>query len=263
MAVVKPKKHETRPEQEYKSLRKKKRKYRWLTILWIVILIASGAGIQWLSAGMNMFLLIASIVLIIYNVAQIMAWNRDSDTLWSGIYGEQSATQSLVGCLDDSHVIYQNLLIPSGAGESEADIVIVGPSGVFVTEVKNHVGHISGNPEATTWYQTKTGQGGTEYTTSMPNPLLQVRGPQERLQALLRARGLNTSVTGLVYFSNEQVMVDIPGMEHTNVYVCYVFNTEQKIHTLSELAQLIGEGQRVLGDDQIQKICDVLDAETR
>ena len=84
-------------------------------------------------------------------------------TLASGLEGEQAAAQVLCR-LPDSYSCYQNLRVFYDGKESEMDMVVVGPTGVFIVEVKNQNGTIIGDWDQPYWTQEKIGQKGGQYS---------------------------------------------------------------------------------------------------
>ena len=88
--------------------------------------------------------------------------HTNMDILVSGINGERIAAKVLAA-LPDSYTVFQDVEVTYDGKVSEIDNIVVGKSGVFIVEVKNHNGNITGDCEDTYWIQHKVGRGGTPY----------------------------------------------------------------------------------------------------
>ena len=137
-------------------------------------------------------------------------FKKKHDIVKSGLEGELAAAQ-LVASLPDGYIGYQNLNVPFDGKLSELDMTVIGPTGVFIIEVKNLNGSISGNYENNQWTQTKVGQQGTPYTKAFYSPVKQVETHVYRLGNFLRNNGVNVHVNSLVYFSNPAAEVSVWG----------------------------------------------------
>ena len=144
----------------------------------------------------------------------------DIDMLISGISGERIAT-NVLAMLPDSYTVFQNVIVTYGNKQSEIDNIVVGKSGVFIIEVKNHNGRIRGNLGDTYWTQHKVGRGGTPYTNEMYNPVKQVGTHIYCLANYLRRKGVNTYIEGMVYFVNETCQLSLTGNSTISVYSSY------------------------------------------
>jgi Nuclease-related domain len=83
----------------------------------------------------------------------------------AGAQGEDIAL-SILKPLPDQFVIFNQMDIPndkSGTGVNEADFIVVGPSAIFVVEIKNNSGTILCDESAKNWNVAKVGRGGTSY----------------------------------------------------------------------------------------------------
>ena len=81
----------------------------------------------------------------------------------AGLAGEV-ATANFIAKFPDSFSGFQNLNVTYEGKKSELDMVVVGPTGVYIIETKNHNGHIQGNFESHDWVQFKTGRAGGQYS---------------------------------------------------------------------------------------------------
>ena len=141
----------------------------------------------------------------------------DTDILVSGINGERIATKVL-STLPDGYTVFQDVIVTYDNKKSEIDNIVVGRSGVFIVEVKNHNSHIKGDMKDIYWTQHKVGRGGTPYTDKMYNPVKQVGTQIYCLANYLRQNGVNTYIEGMVYFANITCLVSLTGNSDISVY---------------------------------------------
>lgn len=165
-----------------------------------------------LTMCLGFVLLSAAFVSLIYGISE-----RDTDILVAGINGERIAT-GVLSTLPADYTVFQDVIVTYGNKKSEIDNIVVGRSGVFIVEVKNHNSYIEGDLKATYWIQHKVGRGGTPYTKEMYNPVKQVGTQIYCLANYLRQSGVNTYIEGMVYFVNKDCSVDLIGNSTISVY---------------------------------------------
>ncbi|MCM1144415.1 MAG: NERD domain-containing protein [Blautia sp.] len=180
----------------------------------------------------------------------ILSDTTDTDILASGISGERIATK-ILSKLPDGYTIFQNVTINYDGKTSEIDNIVVGRSGVFIVETKNHNGSIAGNYEEAYWTQYKVGRGGTPYEKEIYSPIKQVGTHIYRLANYLRQSGANTYIEGMVYFTHEECEVRITGSGPISVYTS--FNNDEAL-----LYRRILEGEHRLSIESIKHICKLL-----
>ena len=117
-----------------------------------------------------------------------------------GIRGEQVLRAHLLSSgLDDDHTAYYNLPLNSNGKTSDIDCVLVGPSGVFIFEVKHHNGLILYRNGV--WARIKVGRRGALYQGQIGDPSGQLCRNIRRLKELLgHTEGL--WFNGAVVFTN-------------------------------------------------------------
>lgn len=140
-------------------------------------------------------------------LCQALTLQDDIERLRSGIEGEERALSILSAGLPDSYHIFQNLYIRYEGKSSETDLVVVGPQNLFIIEVKNYVGTISGN--FSDQQLTRTKENG--YQSSIYNPARQVGTHVYRLSNFLREKGYKVWVQGLVMFTNKECVLKLDG----------------------------------------------------
>lgn len=131
----------------------------------------------------------------------------------SGAKGEDQALKKLKD-LPDTYTVFNQLEVPhdkSRRGFIELDFVVVGPNGVFVVEVKNNNSRIVGNVDEREWTIHKVGRGGTPYTSSMRNPVKQVKSQVWALSEYLKKKGHRVWIEGCLFFSHDNCSVEMKG----------------------------------------------------
>ena len=134
------------------------------------------------------------------------------DILKAGIMGEEAAN-GCVKMLPDSYTAFRNLTVFYEGRKSELDFLIVGPTGLFVVEVKNLNGSVRGRIDDKNWVLHKVGRGGTPYSKTFYNPVKQVNTHVYRTANCLRRNGVQEYVSAAVYFSNADSPVSVVGAD--------------------------------------------------
>lgn len=135
---------------------------------------------------------------------------RRNEVIRTGIDGE-NATAALIARLPKDYCGFQNVTVSYQGKTSEMDMVVAGPTGVFIIETKNHNGNIRGSYESAQWTQHKTGRAGGAYSKALYSPVKQVGTHVYRLAHYLRSHGCNVHVEAMVFFTNPLVTVRLTG----------------------------------------------------
>ena len=125
-----------------------------------------------------------------------------------GLRGEKRAL-SLVSKLPSDYYVFTNVKLRYEDRESETDLIVVGEKGVFLVEVKNHNGRISGREQDKRWVQHKIGSKGGHYANPFYNPTKQVKTHVFRLSQILKDEGFPYWIQGVVYFVNPNVELQV------------------------------------------------------
>ena len=169
----------------------------------------------------------------------------------AGEIGE-NATAGLISQLPNGFYGFQNAKVTYQGKSSEIDMVVVGPTGVFIIETKNHNGNIQGYFDQQQWVQYKTGRRGGSYSKEFYNPVKQVGTHTYRLAHYLRDRGQNVHVDSMVFFTNPTALVQVYGTPG-----------DIPVYAGQRGADLIFNqilsGTANLTPDKIQHICTLLD----
>jgi len=131
-----------------------------------------------------------------------------SDIKKSGNIGERKAREALSE-LSSKYVVLSNLRLTYNHESNETDNIIVGPTGIFVVEVKNQIGHIVGNEKDYEFTQYKVGRKGGRYSKKMYSPVKQVNKQVFILSQILKSNGMNHWINSIVLFTNPKVSLNI------------------------------------------------------
>lgn len=129
--------------------------------------------------------------------------SRNLRVLQSGILGEKSGLE-LLSDLPDNFFIIPDITLVVGKKTAQIDYIIIGPTGIFIVEAKNHSGIICGNASARNLIKIKNQQKEEFY-----NPVYQVATHIRLLSELLSKHSEKTNIYGAVYFSNPKAVLDI------------------------------------------------------
>lgn len=122
-----------------------------------------------------------------------------------GLNGEKRLTSQLAK-LPDHYDIYTNVFVEWQGKKSELDSVVVGPTGIYVVEMKSMRGRVYGDEAEKNWYLEKTGRRGGVYGKEFYNPTKQVGTHVYRLANNLRPLSKNLWVQGVVLFDHETTL---------------------------------------------------------
>jgi hypothetical protein len=114
-----------------------------------------------------------------------------------GQEGEDNVVQVIVQALDGNWHLFRNIQIP-GRNRGDLDLVLVGPPGVWVLEVKNFNGNyrnVGGN-----WYYKR----GKSWRTTLKNPSKQALNNAYRLKNFLNADRMKVFVHSTIVWANQE-----------------------------------------------------------
>lgn len=111
--------------------------------------------------------------------------------------------------LDNNYHIVPNAILNYGEKRSEIDTIVIGPTGVFIVEVKNYKGFISGNTSDHNLMQIKTDNYGNSFEKPFYNPVKQVGTHRYTLNGVLKSNGINTNINICVFFTDKEANVNI------------------------------------------------------
>ena len=195
--------------------------------------------------------MIAGLIADISGIILISAFGSKASSLKYGIKGERD-TAALIERLPDGYYGIQNATVCFEGKQSEIDMIVVGPSGVFIVESKSRNGQITGDYDARYWTQHKVGRGGTPYSSDFYSPVKQVGTHVYRLAHFLRSRGMGVNIEGAVYMSSDNSEVFLSG---TPGRIPVFTNTPDGI---DRLYKFILSGKANLSRQSIGAICNIL-----
>lgn len=267
----------SKPVEELQALTKKAKKDRWSdsgllinTICFVALSIITyfsqdeifyplaekmPGGIKIILVYIHVFTLILPIIykylLIAFIFGMVFAiiktaysstrYDKDIEILSAGIEGEERALSAVSSLLPDTYDIYTNCIVSYEGEQSETDMVIIGPMGVCIVEIKNHKGLISGDWSGQRLYQTKEGHDDDE--KDFYNPVKQVGTHVWRLSKVLKDLGINTWVDGCVLFTNNDVKLDVANKNGINA----------NVYTISDISKLVSFIRRKETDELSNK----------
>ena len=254
-------------EQEYNAnsarageMNKKSGKWLLGVALGFVLMVAGGVLVALDSDNRNIcaILMITGLITAIvsgicsrmYGFASFIG-NNNNNVLGAGIRGE-AATAGIVSALPDGFVGFQNVVVTFEGQKSEMDMVVVGPTGVYIIETKNHNGTIYGGYADRNWIQHKVGRRGSPYQNEIYSPVKQVGTHIYRLANYLRSHGARVHVDGMVYFSNSETVLQLSGKPDK----IPVFSASGSDY--ASINRYIVSGPTTLDSAAINKVCNLL-----
>lgn len=167
--------------------------------LWGILLLVAGG----ILATVNAFFLILGVAGAIPLFIRGTRQANQSYIYDQGVNGEEILRRKLRSTLSEDYTAFYNVPLNPG----DIDCVVVGPSGVYAFEVKNHRGEIVYNEGG--WSQIKVGRGGTAYKGHLSNPSGQLGKYIRQLREELEKKGVGVWVNGFVVFTNPEARVII------------------------------------------------------
>lgn len=143
----------------------------------------------------------------------------------AGRYGERVAIHLIQEILNEKDVLLTNVKISFEDRETELDDVIINNRGVFIIEVKNYSGTLSGDEDDFEWIKNKETEAGIFYHKMVKNPIKQVKRQISILSQYLRENGVFIWVEGYTFLVEN----------NSPINSSYVLNTQKDIHTAIHL----------------------------
>lgn len=206
-------------------------------------------GFEWIAIVISLLLIVItngfSLVVLLIAGLNLVASNKQMMILQSGLEGEKKVT-SLLKHLPEEFTVINNLQIRDGDNrQSEIDSLIIGNGHLYIVEVKNHKGHISGDASNQTWNQDVQSRAGNVYSRSLKNPVKQSTRQMYILKDMLNQKGLNPFIKQVVVFANESAQLNvrnsrIPILNATEI-ISYiqndVHNTNRRVRNEEQIIQ--------------------------
>lgn len=138
--------------------------------------------------------------------------NRDEEqALQAGAQGETRTTRSLADGLDNTHYLFNDIVIRHGFKSAQIDHLVIGRTGIFAVETKNWRGVIQGQADDSYWWQTK-------FVDAPPirlkSPVIQARRHASVVTMMLKAAGLDwPDVVPIVAFASMKTELRVTSAE--------------------------------------------------
>lgn len=165
-----------------------------------------------------------------------------------GLWGEIKVLRQLTR-LGDEYVVLHDVVLPAPHGETQVDIVVVGPGGVTCVEVKAWRGRVYGRRTERFWTQVKL-YGGQTVKDRRGNPLEQNLHHCQAAREYLQQVGYALPVHSLVVFTAADLRLEaspeVVGQE--NVVAALTGQTPQAPMTPEAVADLARALRRRLGE---------------
>ena len=114
----------------------------------------------------------------------------------AGRRGEYAAERRIRSVLREGDTLFTNVSVSFDGKPAELDNVIVNSYGVFIIEVKNYSGRLSGGEEDYEWTKVHISRGGKPYVKTVKNPIRQVKRQTYILAKYLDRHGVSVWVEG-------------------------------------------------------------------
>ena len=147
---------------------------------------AIGAGIM----------IIAWIIGIVLIVLKAGGYTGEPPHKAAGRRGEYAAARRIRSVLREGDTLFTNVTVSFDGKPAELDNVIVNTYGVFIIEVKNYSGRLSGREEDYEWTKVHISRGGNPYVKTVKNPIRQVKRQTYILAKYLDRNGVSVWVDG-------------------------------------------------------------------
>jgi hypothetical protein len=183
-----------------------RRRYRRLGLVAVVVLTAAGIG-YWLTPPLG--LLLAGIGAMVLFFSSIGEGSSVPAHVLTGIEGEVR-TLEMLKQLPDAFLLFNQVQIPDSwlpNGQRELDFIVLGPTGLFVVEVKNAPGMIYVSPDQKHWQVARRGCGSSPNWHTMDNPLNQVQAQCQALERWILTGGMHLSTRPMVCFARPEVVL--------------------------------------------------------
>jgi hypothetical protein len=199
------------------SFRPQRRSGRWALLILGLLTLAVAAGalfvgqLIWPAWILGILTLASGAILLFYE------WRFKSagvlrNQLRAGLRGQRRLVK-LLSSLDDNYYLINNLELPGRS--DDIDHLVVGPSGIFALETKNHRGRIFWQDGQ--WYQAKISRSGRPQPAEpIRDPTRQLKRNVDHLRGCINATDPELSrrtrlwIEGAVIFAHPAVTIDLP-----------------------------------------------------
>lgn len=125
----------------------------------------------------------------------------------AGEIGEDIAFDYINQVLTLEDYIFRNVVIEYDGKKCECDYIIVNKYGIFIIEIKNCNGKLSGKLDDYNWTKTKITDAGNEYVSTVYNPIKQVNRQVYILAKFLKDSDFNIWIKGYFIILNDYSVI--------------------------------------------------------
>lgn len=194
--------------------------------------------------------IISGVIIVTSVIISFISGNRNSqneeqERQLAGERGEARVTAEIERVMRKDDYLFTNVKIFFNNSETECDNIIINNFGVFIIEVKNYSGSLSGNENDDEWVERKYNDYGKILEKKrVKNPIKQVKRQIDILSKLLKNNGLRAWIEGYVILIHNNSPVD-------SKYIIPFKRAEidRIIHT---------QGKNKLTNEQVKKITGVI-----
>lgn len=185
-------------------------------------------------------LLIAAIFIIVVIVAFLVKqFPIETPAKKAGRLGEMYATSIIEEVLKKNDVLLTKVEISVDGKRTELDNVVINDKGIFIIEVKNHSGRLSGDEDDFEWIQSKETEAGNIYQKSVKNPIKQVKRQIFLLSELLKNHGIRVWIKGYVFFVEQNSPVRSECVLETRKDIDVAIHSKSKNHLNKKMIEEI------------------------
>src|SRR6056297_1115926 len=134
------------------------------------------------------------------------------DQKLAGYKGEALGQKELKKLKKHGYKVFANMKLKHNNDQSEMDFIVIGSNGIFIVEVKNIKGTITGNVEDEHLTQIKKTKYNT-YENKFYNPIKQVNTHVYKLSKYLKDNNVNHWIEGYVYFPKKHSSIQVKNNE--------------------------------------------------
>jgi len=201
----------------------RKVRLRQLSLI-LVMLIVGYIGIR-SCMTMDVLPLFLSVIIFIFHINSLYLYKINKTDYANykktkhGIVGEDLISKMLCKKLPDTYHILKNIIAGSSNSKAEIDIVVIGETGVFIIEIKNWKGKITGDVSDIKWRQKKTSTRNKLFTEKYDNPLKQIKRQWRCLTNFLEDNNIEHSLKSSLLFSGDKTSIEIIGKTNIPIFL--------------------------------------------
>ena len=149
------------------------------------------------------------------------------------------ATSIIEEVLKKNDVLLTKVEISVDGKRTELDNVVINDKGIFIMEVKNHSGRLSGDEDDFECIQSKETEAGNIYQKSVKNPIKQVKRQIFLLSELLKNHGIRVWIKGYVFFVEQNSPVRSECVLETRKDIDVAIHSKSKNHLNKKMIEEI------------------------